>query len=81
MHFMYRNYNKNLVNYHTHVKNQRTYDVRISKSEVRLKQYATTYINTYMNYSSIPFTKVKVLKNNCLQNIPFKKNNENASMS
>lgn len=35
MHFMYRNYNKNLVNYHTHVKNQRTYDVRISKSEVK----------------------------------------------
>lgn len=39
MHFMYRNYNKNLVNYHTHVKNQRTYmyDVRIPKSEVKTK--------------------------------------------
>lgn len=32
------------------------------------EKYATTYINTYMNYSSIPTTKHKVLKN-CLQNI------------
>lgn len=46
MHFMYRNYNKNLVNYHTHVKNQRTYDVRIPKSEVKTK---TICDNTYQH--------------------------------